>query len=134
LNKNSNILIILLVLAILVILIPNKWSKFLNDTSQIELENKNLLEENEKSKAFILVLQDSLKLDSIKMVKLEEEGRKIDSLSVLKDLEIARKKKQLNEITAEYKEIMKKIEYIKANPNNKRGEELLFSIDSRLKK
>jgi hypothetical protein len=134
LNRTSNILLILLVITILFLLIPSKWSKFFRDTTEIEVENRRLIDENEKSKLYILELKNSIRNDSIELVKLKEQNRLLDSLLIQKDFEISKNKKRLDELFIEYGEIMKKIEHIKKNPSNKQGEELLQSITRKINK
>ncbi len=123
-----------------IIVFPNKWKNIINPPNNnikvIELELKN--EELRKMSRFIQNERDSLKLlviqDSLEIVKLQQEGLKIDTLLAKKDKDILRTKGKLGDVLAKQNEIKEKINHIKSAPNDKRGEELIFSIGNRLKK
>lgn len=118
---------------------PDKWKGLLNSGSSEEIQrlqdqNKDILLENKliKKDREILwqrVYQDSLKLDSLKdgVIIIDSEISKVDNSIIVT-------KKQLERIKKEQEELKKTIDKIKSSPNeNKRGDELIFSIKTRLK-
>jgi hypothetical protein len=132
--------LILILLGMSIIVFPNKWKNIINPPNNnikvIELELKN--EELRKLNQSIQNERDSLRLlaiqDSLEIVELQQEGLKIDTLLAKKDKDILRTKGKLGDVLAKQNETKDKINHIKSAPNQKRGEELIFSIGNRLKK
>jgi len=119
---------------------PNKWKDIFGDShsnlevQNLQIENAKLIERNkqidEAMEAYRLrIVQDSLRLDSLKqgIIFIDKDISKLDNTIIIT-------KKQLETIRKEREEIKKTIEKIKTTPNeDKRGDELIFSIKKRLK-
>lgn len=133
-NKTSNILIGLLIIAILFILLPTKWSKFFTNTTELQNENVRLNEQINQKEVQISYLREKNRIDSLKLLDLQKEFFKIDSLTILKEIEIMEQQNKINEFRKEYLEVLTRVEYIKNNPSNKRGEELLYSIKNKIQR
>jgi hypothetical protein len=102
----------------------------------LELEKRNK-EVEERNK----ILNDSLSfydrrhsVDSLKIVSLETEIDSIDIDIDIIDGKVRMTKKELERIKKEHKDSKSIIEKIKNTPNTKSGDELLLSIDQKLKK
>jgi septal ring factor EnvC (AmiA/AmiB activator) len=119
---------------------PNKWKDIFGgshsnlEIQNLQIENAKLIERNkqidEAMEAYRLrIVQDSLRLDSLKqgIIFIDKDISKLDNTIIIT-------KKQLETIRKEREEIKKTIEKIKTTPNeDKRGDELIFSIKKRLK-
>jgi len=140
-NKNFLyiILIIVSLLGISYIVLPDKWKIVLGKLKENETiinlrkENEELKKQNEEIEKKRKELREQIKEDSLFIVNLQAERVKIDKQLDKKDIDIERTKGKLNDVLKEQNITKENINKIKSTPNEKRGEELIFSISKRLK-
>ena len=126
---------IIILVGLSIVIFPSKWSKLINkhETEQFKAENKKLSEENERIRLENLEIRKRVISDSLKIVKLEIENKIIDEKLKAKDVDIAKDKKKISNFLSEEELIRNNIEDIRTIKNEKRGEELILSVKTKLK-
>lgn len=142
-DMKNNVLYMLLIIISLVgisyIVFPTKWEVLLgklkeNETIiELKKENEELQKQNEEIKKQREQLKEQMKQDSIEIANLQNERAKIDKQLDKKDRDILKTKNKLEDVIEEQNDTKNKINQIKNSSNNKRGEELIFSISKRVK-
>lgn len=131
--------LLVIFLALSVFLWPSKWALIFNKNSNDKInELQELNKQYEDDKKLLneryIVLSDKYKLDSLKLDSLKIKISMIDSSITKVDGTISVSRKELDRLKKEQKDAKKAIDMIKNTPNNKTGEELIYSIDQKLKK
>jgi peptidoglycan hydrolase CwlO-like protein len=117
---------------------PERWSKLWakedsNKIIELQDKNKKFEEENRKLDDRISFFQNRHIADSLRIDSLRMELEIIDKDMDIVDGRIKLTKKELDKLKKDRLEHQKTIDKIKNSPNTKVGEELIHSIDQKLK-